>query len=146
MLGKELRNALNNTWLNYALPIDELRRLGRRYPRREVRRPAGEPGGEEARPSHGPGPAGDRVGARRDGRTPAYVDQVRPGSPAAQAGIRPDDLIELVGDRLIQSCKALRAELESIDRYDRVQLTVFRGAGYEGIGVATVRRGKQVSP
>ena len=25
MLGKELRNALNNTWLNYAVPIGELR-------------------------------------------------------------------------------------------------------------------------
>ena len=25
MLGKELRNSLNNTWLNYAVPIDQLR-------------------------------------------------------------------------------------------------------------------------
>ena len=26
MLGKELRNSLNNTWLNYAVPIDQLRK------------------------------------------------------------------------------------------------------------------------
>ena len=60
-------------------------------------------------------------------RTPAYIDEVRPGSPAARQGLRPDDLILLVGDRLIQSCKALRGELELIDRDDRVHLTVLRG-------------------
>ena len=60
-------------------------------------------------------------------RTPAYVDEVRPGSPAARAGLRPDDLVLLVGDHLTQSCKALRTELEMIDRDDRVHLTVLRG-------------------
>ena len=60
-------------------------------------------------------------------RTPAYVDEVRPGSPAARVGLRPDDLVLLVGDHLTQSCKALRAELGMIDRDDRVHLTVLRG-------------------
>ena len=60
-------------------------------------------------------------------RTPAFVDQVRPGSPAARAGIRPDDLVLLVGDHLAQSCKALRSRMALIDRDDRVRLTVLRG-------------------
>ena len=60
-------------------------------------------------------------------RTPAYVDQVRPGSAAARAGLRPDDLILLVGNHLTQSCKALETELEMIDRADAVKLTVLRG-------------------
>ena len=60
-------------------------------------------------------------------RTPPYVDRVRPGSPAAKAGIRPDDLIVLLGDRLVQSCKALASELEYIDYEDPVKLTVLRG-------------------
>ena len=41
--------------------------------------------------------------------------------------MRPDDLILLSGDRLIQSCKALAAELECIDYEDPVKLTVLRG-------------------
>ena len=60
-------------------------------------------------------------------RTPPYVDRVLPGSPAEKAGVRPDDLILLLGDRLIQSCKALAAELEYIDYEDAVKLTVLRG-------------------
>ena len=60
-------------------------------------------------------------------RTPAYVDQVRPGTAAARAGLQPDDLILLVGNHLTQSCKALRKELEMIDRADAVKITILRG-------------------
>ena len=50
-----------------------------------------------------------------------------PARPPPGVGLRPDDLILLVGDRLTQSCKALRGEMELIDRDDRVHLTVLRG-------------------
>ena len=60
-------------------------------------------------------------------RTPAYVDQVRPGTAAARAGLQPDDLVLLVGNHLTQSCKALRKELEMIDRADAVKITILRG-------------------
>lgn len=137
MLGKELRNALNNTWLNYAIPVDSLRRSA-----------------EEIR-------AGKFV-AQRDAettakierpldlamlgialvpdvleRTPPYVDHVQPGSPADKAGIRPDDLILLVGDRLVQSCKAIAADFASIDEDDEVKLTLLRG---QDMFEATLRR------
>ena len=79
-------------------------------------------------------------------RTPAYVDQVRPGSPAARAGIRPDDLIVLVGDHLIQSCKALQTELELIDREDPVKLTVLRGPEMMEVVLQPTDEEKQVSP
>ena len=39
-------------------------------------------------------------------KTPPFVDYVRAGSPAAKAGIRPDDLVLLIGDRLVASCRA----------------------------------------
>ena len=115
MLGKELRNSLNNTWLNYALPIAELRgsveqiRAGRFVARSE---------GETAkRPERPVDLASLGIVLIPDvlERTPPYVDHVRPGSPAAAAGIRPDDLILLVGDHLIQSCKALAGGV-GIDR------------------------------
>ncbi len=60
-------------------------------------------------------------------RTPAYVDQVRPGTAAARAGLLPDDLILLVGNHLTQSCRSLQKELEMIDRADAVKITVLRG-------------------
>jgi serine protease Do len=59
-------------------------------------------------------------------RTPPFVDRVRPGSPAAAAGLRPDDLVVFVGDRLVPSCRALRWEMEYIDAADPVQLTLLR--------------------
>ena len=60
-------------------------------------------------------------------RTPPYVEQVRAGSPAEKAGLQPDDLIVLLGDRLVQSCKLLRADLEYVDAFDPVKITVLRG-------------------
>jgi serine protease Do len=126
MLGKELRNTLNNTWLNYAIPINELR------PSVEAIR-AGKfvatPEPAAKKPARPASPAALGIVLVPDvlERTPAFVDQVRPGSPAARAGLLPDDLVLLVGNRLTQSCKALQQELEAIDRGDPIKLTVLRG-------------------
>ncbi len=142
MLGKELRNARNNTWLNYAVPVAELResvdaiRSGKFVVRREE--------------------ASDRKPERPltlsmlgivlvpdvVRRTPPYVDQVRPDSPAAAAGIRPDDLVLLVDDRLVRSQKALRAELEYVDFEDPVQLTVLRGQELVEVSLQSRLEGK----
>ncbi len=127
MLGRELRNSLNNTWLNYALPIDQLRKSVETICQGKTVAQAEK--GPDKKPDHPMDLARLGIVLVPDmlERTPAYVDEVRAGSPAAQVGIRPDDLILLVGDRLAQSCKALRSELEFIDRDDRVHLTVLRG-------------------
>jgi S1-C subfamily serine protease len=127
MLGKELRNSLNNTWLNYAVPIDELRRsvdeirAGKFVAKREPQ--------VEKKPQRSVDLASRGILLVPDilDRTPPFVDRVEPGSPAAEAGILPDDLIVLVGDRLVQSCKLLRSELEYIDYEDDVTLTLLRG-------------------
>jgi serine protease Do len=126
MLGKELRNTLNNTWLNYAIPIEQLR------PSVEAIR-AGKfvatPEPAAKKPARPASPAALGIVLVPDvlERTPAFVDQVRPGSPAARAGLLPDDLVLLVGNRLTQSCKSLQQELETIDRGDPIKLTVLRG-------------------
>ncbi len=128
MLGKELRNSRNNTWLNYAMPIAELRvsvdeiRAGK-----FVASQADELGPKPQRP----------LELRMLGvvlvpdvleRTPPYIDQLRAGSVAAEAGIRPDDLIVMINDRLADSCKFVRNELEYVDFEDEVKLTILRGA------------------
>jgi len=127
MLGKELRNSLNNTWLNYAVPVEEMAATVA-----EIRA-----GKFVERPT-------DAGAAKRENalstdllglvlvpdvleRTPPFVDQVRAGSPAATAGLRPDDLLLFVNGQLVQSVKAISAEMARIDRSDMVQLTVLRG-------------------
>ncbi len=127
MLGKELRNSLNNTWLNYAIPVEELLksvadiRAGKFITRKEAE--------AEKKPEKSLKLSTLGIALVPDvlERTPPYVDAVRPGSPAAKAGILPDDLIVLVGNHLIQSCKNLVSELEYIDYEDAVKLTVIRG-------------------
>jgi serine protease Do len=127
MLGKELRNSLNNTWLNYAVPIDELRRsveeirAGKFVAQRDPE--------AEKKPRRSLDLASLGIVLVPDvlDRTPPFVDRVRPGSAAAKAGVRPDDLIVLSGDHLVQSCKALRSDLEYIDFEDELKLTVLRG-------------------
>jgi len=127
LLGKELRNSLNNTWLSYAVPIDQLRQsvddieAGKFIPLKDLP--------PEKKPAHPMDASLLGINLVPDilERTPAYVDQVRPGTAAARAGLQPDDLILLVGNHLTQSCKALQKELEMIDRADAVKITVLRG-------------------
>jgi len=60
-------------------------------------------------------------------KTPPFVDNVRSGSPAAAAGLKPDDLVLYVNDDIVHSVKMLLEELEYIDRRDEVKVTVLRG-------------------
>lgn len=127
MLGKELRNSQSNTWLNYAIPLDEL------APTIEAIRSgkfvASSAGDSDVRPQHA-------LSAELLGlvlvpdvldRTPPFLDRIEPGSPAALAGLHPDDLVVFVNNALVPSCQALSAEIERIDRADSVKLTVMRG-------------------
>lgn len=127
LLGKELRNSLDNTWLNFAIPISALNPsvqdllAGRNPPRR-----TDETAKKPANP-HTLTALGLVLVPNVLAKTPPYVDRVRPASPAAAAGLRPDDLILFVNERMVSSCKDLIEELSFIDRLDPVQLTVQRG-------------------
>ncbi len=126
MLGKELRSSLDNTWLNYAIPAADLAPAiadlmsGKMRPRANpetVRRPA-EPMTLEL--------LGLVLVPDVLPKTPPFLDSVRPGSPAAKAGLRPDDLIVFLNDLTVTSAQVLREELGLIDRIDEVRLTVLR--------------------
>jgi serine protease Do len=146
ILGKEMRNSLNNTWLSYALPIEELRTsvdeiLTGKFVARTEKEPEKKPAKAMKLSSLGITLVPDVLE-----RTPCYVDAVRSGSPAAGMGIQPDDLIVLVGDRLIQSCKSLVNELEYIDYEDPVKLTIIRGQDLVEITVQPTAEPKQGTP
>ncbi len=127
LLGKELRNALNNTWLNYALPISEIKPSIDRIVSGELI--------AETDPATS-GAVDYPVTLELLGivlvpdvlqRTPPFIDELRPGTPAEQLGLLPDDLIVLVDGQLVQSCQTLRESLSRIDRAGGVAITILRG-------------------
>lgn len=126
VLGKELRDADANTWLNYALPISELKQtvdaLIRGAPTEgtdQTRRP------EEAASLDAMGIILIPNVLRN---TPPFVDLVLPGSLAKQAGLQSDDLIVLVNGRAVSSQASVQEQLLEVDAVDAVRLTITRGS------------------
>lgn len=125
MLGKELRDSRTNIWLNYAIPVSELAtsvaaiREGKSLPTST---------GSTNLPDDPVQLASLGIALVPDvlERTPPYIDGVLAGSPAAKAGLRPDDLIVLVGEQVVQSCSAVSGELRRIESHAEVKLTVLR--------------------
>ena len=128
LLGKELASSRTNTWLNYAVPISELNSAvvdilaGKTRPlsahRESVKKPK-----EPLKVSM----LGINLVPDVIAKTPPFIDRLVPGSAAYDAGLRPDDLVLFVNDRVIGSCKAMEEELSFIDRLDSVRITVQRG-------------------
>jgi len=127
LLGKELKSSATNIWLNYAIPISELKPtideiLAGKFkptPRDENQKKPKEHQtlallGIQLVPDFLP-------------RTPPFVESVIPASTAAKVGIRPDDLILFINGRVVPSCKLLADELTFIDRFDPVRFTIQRG-------------------
>jgi serine protease Do len=77
-------------------------------------------------------------------RTPPYVELVRAGSPAEQAGLKPDDLVVYLGENLVHSCKGFREELSRIERDAELRVVVLRGQ--ELVEVVLEPAGKGDSP
>ncbi|MBN1590123.1 MAG: trypsin-like peptidase domain-containing protein [Pirellulales bacterium] len=126
ILGKELRNTLDHTWLNYAIPIEEVREPIARILAGKAVAEAEKRDRKPVRPL-ALAELGIVMVPEVLARTPPYVDLVRSGSPAERAGMRPDDLVVMVNDQLIQSCRVLREELARIDREAAVRVSVMRG-------------------
>jgi S1-C subfamily serine protease len=134
VIGKPVTSRYTNTWVNYALPVEEVaafvsaaeKELAGRGPRtgndgqtgsQATRQP-----GNEATAHAGdqwsdaqPGATQPAAGVRAadlgiqlfdvGGRVrPAYVERVRPGSPAARAGLRPNDLIVSLDGQPVATC------------------------------------------
>jgi S1-C subfamily serine protease len=126
MLGKELRNSQNNTWLNYALPASELVEAVEAI--KAGKAPAGAGQANKRAPAK-PLKASDLglvIVPNVLERTPPFVDEVRKDSPAAATGVRADDLVVFVNGQLVQSCRALEAELGKLDHDAQVKLTILR--------------------
>lgn len=129
MLGKELRDERTGVWLNHAIPTETLRGVIADI---VAERATVDTGADED-----PLPADQAHSATGLGlvmipnvleKTPAFVDTVRDGSPAAQAGLQPDDLILLIAGRRVEGQVSVQEILRTLDRRDPVSVTVQRGS------------------
>jgi serine protease Do len=136
MLGKELRSTDNGIWLNYAMPASEV------------------VAGMEAVLAGTVGSAARDDAARFDprlvgavlvpdllDRTPPFVESVDPASPAARAGLRPDDLVIAVGPRSVTTRAAVEQALGALATGDPVKLTVIRSGALVELNLGPRPRG-----
>jgi serine protease Do len=138
LLGKELRNAQTNTWLNYAIPIEAIRATVQAILAGTHHVPAS----EDTAASAAADPwTIDELGLQLVPdvlqRTPPYVEQVRAGSAAARSGILPDDLIVYVASTVTRSQKEFLTELAQADRADPLTLVVLRDHQLHTITIET---------
>ncbi len=120
LIGRAVTNKHTGTWINYALPVEEVAQFVR---------------GESYRPADDDDPAASNqltaLGIRLldlGGRLrPAYIERVRPASPADDAGLRPNDLVVAVNGAVVSSCQDLRRALRPAAGLDSVTLIVKRG-------------------
>jgi serine protease Do len=122
IIGKELRNTLTDTWINYAVPVQVLANfvdlaMKGQYKAIVKEKPAGGPGGYH----------GIVLVPNVIERTPPYVEEVIPKSPAAKAGLKPDDLIVYMDGLQIVSVKAFRDFIGTTRPGQVVKLEVQRG-------------------
>ncbi|WP_166826279.1 S1C family serine protease [Thalassoroseus pseudoceratinae] len=124
VIGKEVRNARSNTWVNYAIPLPVLTKtidaiIAGTYV--EDEKPD-----EDAPDRYRPLDFGLVMVPDVVFRTPAYIESVLPGTAAASQGLQPDDLVLFVDNELVQSARELKRKLGALESGDRFEMIVRR--------------------
>jgi len=155
ILGRELKNSLTDSWINYAVPvqakaqvfrddkdkpdtvdvatfvkesIDGTYRVGNKDRTKQIA-----VGGY-----HGVVLVPNVVSV-----TPPYVEDVVPNSPAAKAGLRPDDLIVYLDGELISSVKMFRDIMRMTPPNTAVRLEVQRGSRLTTVNLTLAEQPKK---
>jgi serine protease Do len=138
VIGKEVRNTLSDTFINYAVPVQARVTIHAKTGDQSVSMAEFVEKGirGEYRPPEREKPKGGGASLEASGlilvpnvveRTPPYVEEVLPNSSAAKAGLRPDDLIVYLDGEPVPSIKALRELLAHTRPGTTVRLEVRRG-------------------
>jgi len=134
IIGKELRNELTNTWINYAVPISASVNVTQDGKPAKVsvldlieKKEKYKPSPKEKKPEGGGGFTGIVLVPNVVERTPPYVDGVMLDSPAAKAGFKPDDLIVYVEGLPVNSISMYQEILDRFRPGTEVKLEVRRG-------------------
>ncbi|HZT80842.1 MAG TPA: trypsin-like peptidase domain-containing protein [Gemmataceae bacterium] len=134
LIGKELQNNLTDTWINYAIPVQataeglrgdkkvtvSILEVIEKKEKYEATPP--KPKREGALAFHGIILVPNVVE-----RTPPYVEDTYPNSPAAKAGVKPDDLIVYVNGIQVGNIAAFREIMDDFPPGTEVKIEVRRG-------------------
>ena len=126
MLGRELRDAQSQVWVNYVVPIGELAptlqaMMQGEYTRSSVADPT-------ATVRHiPPRTFGMILVPDIVFRTPAYIDEVLPGSAAETAQLQPDELIVFLNGKVVNSVRTLQTELNQLQPGQDAEFVIRRG-------------------
>jgi len=113
LIGKVIEGKTTGTRLNYAVPADLLVKFIR---------------GEEAPPTVAATPTGQkgelgiRLFALGGRKSPAYIDRVISGSPAAESGLKTDDLVISINGEVVRDSGDYRRLVENV--YAGVEVTI----------------------
>lgn len=135
LVGKELQNSLTDTWINYAVPLQATVEAVRENQKVTVsileiieEKEKFKPTQNKRLTAEGPGGFhGIVLVPNVVERTPPYVEEVVPNSPASKAGLRPDDLIVYVNGEQVGSIKVFREIVDRAPPGTAFRLEVRRG-------------------
>ena len=137
IIGREYKNKLSDTWINYAIPIQASADIQRKEKAAKVS--IAEFVDLSIKNKYEPSDNRDKDKKDRGGyhgivfvfnavpTTPPYVEEVVAASPAAKAKLRPDDLIVYIDGELVSSIKAFREVMRHKAPEETVKLEVQRG-------------------
>ncbi len=143
IIGKELRNTLTETWMNYALPVqaamdvvDAENKTQRVTLKQFVE--LGMKGQYKAVTKNialveGSAYHGIVFVPNVLERTPPYVEDIDPDSPAAKAGIRRDDLVSFLEGEPTYSIKMFQDAMKRLRPGTKIRLEVRRGESLKTI-------------
>ena len=129
LIGREVRNAQTNTWINYSVPVSAIRDVVADIRAGRVKRSTDDEAETDGVTPRKIAPTDFGLVLVPDvvPRTPAFIDRTVPGTPAAESGLRANDLVLFVNDELVPSCRALREEFGKLKPGDPVRLVIRRG-------------------
>jgi serine protease Do len=142
IVGKELRNNLTETWINYAIPINATAPGKRKGADVTVSIAEVVEKGKDYVPTEKPpklaGPGGFHgiiLVPNVVERTPPYVEEVVPNSPAARAGLKPDDLIVYIDGEQIGSIAVFKEIVDHAPPDTEFKIEVRRGDKLETVKI-----------
>jgi serine protease Do len=142
IIGREIKNSLSETWINYAIPINATVHLkdGDKTVTVSIAEFSSKGIKGHYKPilktiaTNGPGGfTGIKFVPNILDRTPPYVDELTPGSPAEKAGVMVNDLVSFIDGEPIYSIKTYQEYMKRTRPDSTIRVEVRRGDNLQSI-------------